>query len=1327
MIINNNKIIINQLFIKMEINYSEELKTYEKIIHLSDIHIRMNERHEEYRQCFNELYKKLEIYNKNTSIIVITGDILNERTGLSAETIILCTEFLKRLASILKTVIIAGNHDGYLNSSQKIDIISGILYDKEITNLYYLKYSGIYTFNNLSFGVTSIFEDNFIKAEQIEDVNQIKIALYHGSVGNYKLQNLMISKGEKTIEDFKGYDYVLLGDIHHHQYLNDEKTIAYASSLICQTYGEVGDHGYILWDLVNKNSEYIKIYNDYDFKNGYLKEDKIKIDEKIFDLEDIIGIKEYLPKRGRLQIYREDTTENRDKIKYLKNKLKNVSIKEQDVKVLGKNEKDIRLKYEIDRKEIIRELLNKKHKNVDESIINWIEDQLKNNDKSINNEYNTCEFLKLKFSNLFIYGENNEIDMLNYNTKDIILICGKNSYGKSSIIDIIIFNLYEEYARDIGNIKKAKSGILNNGKDEGWSELLIRIGETMYLIEKVYKRKKNEIETTGVIYRLDDMDDVTVVHKNHKMNSTKVYEYNGTKYKLTAYLGGKSVTKEIERLLGKKDNFMLINIMMQNDNISFKNKNQSERKKTLMQLLDLEKYEKIKKEVSSRYLEEKVKKEKLQNITKDVDIMTLEEQNKINGLEILKLKDNIEKYNEQMNIMLKNKEELMLNYTKINEDKIKEEPKIKKEIEKIIHKNIDNENKIKKLNRTFENYEITKVKDNEKYDELNKELQKKLTEKKTLYETKNNIDTIDFEINKLEVNIKDIEKQEEKYVKIKEEYEDICKEYNSKKELLNNILNVLEYEKNKIKIVDKVIDKIKKKEELNRLKEGKKILIENDEKEMGKIKDELEELEKNVIYLNKSIEDNDINELFIINENKKRELQKIEDMIKSKTKILDELETHEYNPDCEKCMKNPKVIEMFNIKEDIKTLNEQKGLINIDKTIDEKKEIYEKNKMELNKCYKNINEKGGNLKVLNENKINNEKYLMDVENKIKLIEINEKINSEKNNLDIDGLMRDSENIDKKMEIILKKIESKKDLENKLRDLENDKILIIKNEEMKEYNEKVESEIKIIKKEMEELKNKIEGDKSINEIENEKKLNIILLDKLNKELDEIKIYRGNIEENKLIKNKTNELETELKEKGKEILSLEKELTKKEIEYNNLINNISSYKKNMGEIKDNEKIFKSWEYYNEVVDKNGIPLYIINKYLEIITKGINKIIGTIINKRIELYEMSDNVIINIYDGENKIVDFVGGMETFILDISFKITLSKIMELSKCNFLFIDEGISSFDKDNLTNIEELFYFLNQHFDYIFLMSHIEQIKDYVSKKIMIKNEDGYSKITC
>ena len=187
------------------------------------------------------------------------------------------------------------------------------------------------------------------------------------------------------------------------------------------------------------------------------------------------------------------------------------------------------------------------------------------------------------------------------------------------------------------------------------------------------------------------MDEVTIVHKNHKMNNNQVYEYNGIIYKLSVYLSGKSITKEIEKLLGKKDNFMLINIMMQNDNISFKNKNQSERKKTLMQLLDLEKYEKIKKEVGSKYLEEKIKREKLESKIKDTDIIEIEKNYKKNIENIKDQEKSLIIYNEKINEIKRNKEELIFNYTKIDEDKIKKEENIKEEIRNIITENKRNE------------------------------------------------------------------------------------------------------------------------------------------------------------------------------------------------------------------------------------------------------------------------------------------------------------------------------------------------------------------------------------------------------------------------------------------------------------------------------------------------------------------------------------------------------------------------------------------------------------------------------------------------------------
>ena len=476
---------------------------------------------------------------------------------------------------------------------------------------------------------------------------------------------------------------------------------------------------------------------------------------------------------------------------------------------------------------------------------------------------------------------------------------------------------------------------------------------------------------------------------------------------------------------------------------------------------------------------------------------------------------------------------------------------------------------------------------------------------------------------------------------------------------------------------------------------------------------------KNIIILNKTIEDNlDINELHLRNEIEKTEVKKIDYEIDSKSKILKGLETYEYNPECDKCMKNPKVIEMFNIKECIIRLNVQKEKIFIDETITNRKEEYEQNKLELNKYYKSKNDKSSYLKVLNKDNNRNDKEMVDIENKIKLLQITLRIEEEKNNAEIGPLKVKQECLKKGMEETMKNMNCKKGLENKMVELENDRILIIKNEEMRKSNEKCEEVIKGLNDTIKGLKMKLERYKEIIA----EKDNMILLERLLEEIDEEK---KNIEQNKIIKVKIDVLEIEIKNMNKSNLILEKEITKKEIENNNLEGIISKYKHTVCEIKAYEKEYKKWEYYNDVVDKNGIPLYIINKYLQIITIGINKIIGVIINKRIELYELSDNIIINIYDSEGNIVDFVGGMETFIIDISLKITLAKIMELSKCNFLFIDEGISSFDKDNLTHIDELFYFLNQHFDYIFLMSHIEQIKDYVSQKIMIKNEGGYSKV--
>jgi predicted MPP superfamily phosphohydrolase len=178
---------------------TKDINKYTHIIHISDIHIRLYKRQEEYKEVFQKLYEKIDIIDDKNGLIVITGDIFHDKVSLTSESVILCTEFFINLSKRRKTIVIPGNHDGLLNSYERVDNISGVLSHKTIPNLYFFKHSGIYRFNNFVFGVSSIFDNLFISSYEVDgqiasykascgdislsDNKFVKIGLYHGLVG----------------------------------------------------------------------------------------------------------------------------------------------------------------------------------------------------------------------------------------------------------------------------------------------------------------------------------------------------------------------------------------------------------------------------------------------------------------------------------------------------------------------------------------------------------------------------------------------------------------------------------------------------------------------------------------------------------------------------------------------------------------------------------------------------------------------------------------------------------------------------------------------------------------------------------------------------------------------------------------------------------------------------------------------------------------------------------------------------------------------------------------------------------------------------------------
>lgn len=164
---------------------------------------------------------------KQADHIFIAGDVFHTKTqGISPEYIDFMTWMLKTLADVAPVHIMLGNHDGALSNTSRQDAVSPIVAALGDTRVKLYKQSGVYEFApGFNWCVFSLFDkegwDN-VKAVP----GMVNIACFHGSVWGAKTELDWELEGETDIEFFKsrGFDFVLLGDIHKQQFLDYRET-----------------------------------------------------------------------------------------------------------------------------------------------------------------------------------------------------------------------------------------------------------------------------------------------------------------------------------------------------------------------------------------------------------------------------------------------------------------------------------------------------------------------------------------------------------------------------------------------------------------------------------------------------------------------------------------------------------------------------------------------------------------------------------------------------------------------------------------------------------------------------------------------------------------------------------------------------------------------------------------------------------------------------------------------------------------------------------------------------------------------------------------------
>jgi exonuclease SbcC len=216
--------------------------------------------------------------------------------------------------------------------------------------------------------------------------------------------------------------------------------------------------------------------------------------------------------------------------------------------------------YEVEAKTLEKVYeLNKKYNKV-------VED---NEDVSRNINWKLVDF---EFDNLFNYGNSNKV---NFEELDgIIGIFGKNFSGKSSIVDGVLWTLFNSTSKN----ERKNLNVINQNKEDCRGKVRIQIGEKVYTVERKAKKYIKRLKGKET---LEAKTELNFEVYNPVMDMTE--SLNGLTRTLT--------DANIRRQLGTLEDFSVSSLSSQHGALAFIDEGSTRRKEIIAKFLDLEQFE----------------------------------------------------------------------------------------------------------------------------------------------------------------------------------------------------------------------------------------------------------------------------------------------------------------------------------------------------------------------------------------------------------------------------------------------------------------------------------------------------------------------------------------------------------------------------------------------------------------------------------------------------------------------------------------------------------------------------------------------------------------
>lgn len=189
-----------------------------------------------------------------------------------------------------------------------------------------------------------------------------------------------------------------------------------------------------------------------------------------------------------------------------------------------------------------------------------------------------------------------------------------------------------------------------------------------------------------------------------------------------------------------------------------------------------------------------------------------------------------------------------------------------------------------------------------------------------------------------------------------------------------------------------------------------------------------------------------------------------------------------------------------------------------------------------------------------------------------------------------------------------------------------------------------------------------------------------------------------------------------------------------EIEGLKRNITDYEREIGEKSElirkillEDKKVRDWKIYLRLVGKDGIGKMVLRQALPIINNELSRLLEGVCDFDVEVtIDDYNDVAFNIVrDGIVGNLNSGSGYEKTAASIALRAVLGKISTMPKPSFIVLDEVLGGVAEENYDNIKKLYDRILPDYNFIFHITHLEQLEDWSQQTVLVRKENNISKV--